>query len=170
LSIRLRRGGARRRAAGFTLIELLVVLLLLTITLGLVGLNLGGGDRDRVRDEASRLAALLQTARDEAILQGQVLVVEFNRDGYRFLRVDDKGRLSPLEHDDSFRPRHLPEGMTLVLELDGTPAAAGSGMVLEPSGQLPAFILTLRLGETSWETRHDSGRIRAQSPGGADAG
>lgn len=158
-----------RPAAGFTLIELLVVLLLLSIMLGLVGLNLGSNDQDRVRDEAARIAALLQGARDEAILEGQIRVVQFGDGGYRFLQVDGAGQLAALETDDSFRPRQLPEGMTLVLNLDGAAANAETGILLDPSGQLPAFTLTLRLGEASWQTRHaGDGRIRARAPGSTD--
>jgi general secretion pathway protein H len=162
------RRGTRGR--GFTLIELLVVLLLLTITLGLIGLNLGNDNTDRVREEASRLTALLQAARDEAILQGQVLAVQFNADGYRFLRVDAKGQLKPLEQDESFRPRQLPEGMTLTVEIDSVPAQGEAGMILDPSGQMPPFTLTLHLGEAAWQTHYANGRIRSGAPGSEHAG
>jgi general secretion pathway protein H len=155
---------------GFTLIELLVVLLLLTITIGIVGINLGSNDSDRVRNESSRLAALLQTARDEAILQGQILAVQFQPDGYLFLRVNEKGTLTPLETDDTLRPRRLPEGMSLTVDIDGVPAENGAGLIFEPSGQLPSFVLTLRYGEAAWHTRNENGRIRALSPEALHAG
>ena len=152
------------RRNGFTLIELLVVLLLLTITIGIVGINLGNNERDQVRDESTRLAALLQTARDEAILQGQILTVQFQPDGYTFLRVNDKGKLTPLDTDDTLRPRRLPDGMSLSVDIDGVPVSTGAGLIFEPSGQLPAFVLTLRIGESAWHTRNDNGRIRALAP------
>jgi general secretion pathway protein H len=158
------------RTRGFTLIELLVVLLLLTITIGIVGLNLGSNDNERVRDESSRIAALLQTARDEAILQGQVLAVQFKPDGYFFLQVNEKGKLTPLDTDDTLRPRRLPEGMSLTVDIDGVPAESGAGLIFEPSGQLPAFVLTLRYGAAVWHTRNQDGRIRALSPEALHAG
>jgi len=154
----------------FTLIELLVVLLLLTVTIGLVTINLGSNDRDRLQDEAGRLAVLLQAARDESILEGRILVVQFADDGYRFLQVDDTGQLVVLETDDTFRPRQLPHGMALTLDLDGTPAAADAGLLFEPSGQLPPFTLTLRLNNSAWLTRHENGRIHAVAPGAPHAG
>jgi len=157
------------RQSGFTLIELLVVLLLLTITIGLVGINLGSDERDRVHEEAGRLAVLLQAARDEAILEGRILAVQFNAGGYRFLQVNDKGKLVVLDRDDTFRPRQLPSGMSMTLDLDGVPAANDAGLLFEPSGNVPPFVLTLRLGQAAWLTRHDSGRIRAEEPGTAHA-
>jgi len=159
-----------RRARGFTLIELLVVLLLLTITISIVGLNLGTSDTDRVRDESARLAALLQTARDEAILQGQILAVQFQPEGYSFLRVNEKGALTEMKTDDTLRPRRLPEGMTLTVDIDGAPVTEGAGLIFEPSGQLPAFLLTLRYGNSVWYTRNENGRIRALSPEALHAG
>ena len=146
------------------------MLLLITITLGLIGLNLGDNNTDRVRDEANRLTALLQGARDEAILQGQILAVQFGSDGYRFMRVDAKGQLKPLEQDETFRPRRLPEGMTLSVEIDNIPAEGDTGMIFEPSGQMPPFILTLHLGEAAWQMRYANGRIRSAAPGSGNEG
>jgi prepilin-type N-terminal cleavage/methylation domain-containing protein len=49
------------RVFGFTLIELIVVMLLLVVIAGMVVLNLGGDDAGEVREEAERLALLLNT-------------------------------------------------------------------------------------------------------------
>jgi general secretion pathway protein H len=164
-------GRNRRAARGFTLIELLVVLLVLTVTIGIIGLNLGDRDTDQVRDEAQRLTALLQTAHDEAILRGQVLAVQFDDRGYQFLGVDAEGKLVSLAHDDTLHPRQLPEGMTLAVELDGAPATgAGAGLLLDPTGQLPAFTVNLRLGHAVWQTRNESGQIQSVNPEAARAG
>jgi len=152
------------RAGGFTLIELLVVLLILTITIGIVGVNLGSNDTDRVRDEADRLVALLNTARDEAILQGRILAVQFRDDGYQFLHVDGEGKLAVLENDDTFRPRLLPEGMSLLAEIEGLAPAEQAGLVLEPSGQIPSFVITFRLGELRWyAVSEKAGRLRSRN-------
>src|SRR3990167_5000413 len=57
-----RKGGGNN---GFTLIEVAVVMLVIVIVLGIVSVNLEP-DRDSiVRDEANRLALLLQTAQQE---------------------------------------------------------------------------------------------------------
>lgn len=162
--------GRRRAARGFTLIELAVVVLILAVTVGLIGVNLGRSDADRVRDEADRLALLLQAARDRAILEGRVIVARFAPGGYRFLLVDDKGRLVPIEGDDDLRPRSLPEGMTLSLELGGAPAGGEAGLLFDPAGGLERFTLTVRLRDAAWETRNDDDRIRSLASGTAHAG
>jgi general secretion pathway protein H len=170
LDVTARRLADRHTHRGFTLIEIMVILLILTITLGLIGVNLGRSDTDRVRDEADRLVLRLGAARDEAILQGRILAVEFEANGYRFLRVDDKGRLTPIEGDDSFGAYSLPEGMTLAVRLDGAPDTARSGLVFDPSGELPAFTLTLRIGQAAWQAQTDGGRLKSRAAGPQHAG
>lgn len=140
-----------RRARGFTLIELVIVLLIITITIGLVGINLYRGDNDRVRDEADRIVLLLQAAREEAILQGQVFGVQFTREGYRFQRLNAKGKLENIDTDDVLAPRTLPEGVTLAFELDGVAATDEAGLLLDPTGNFIPFVLTLRAGESVWQ-------------------
>ena len=152
------------RTSGFTLIELLVVLLVLTVTIGIVSINLGSNDTDRVRDESDRLVALLQTARDEAILQGRLLAIQFEDDRYQFLGIDDQGKLAVLEGDDSFRPRTLPPGMTLSAEIDGAAASDRAGLVLDPSGQMPSFVIVFRLGDARWyAVSENTGRLRSRA-------
>lgn len=159
------------RARGFTLIEIVIVMLIFTIILGMVGMNLSRGDRDHVRDEADRLVVLLQAARDEAILKNTILAVEFHPDGYRFLRLDNKGKLVPFDHDDTFVPRRLPKGMTLTFDMDGTPAGSDANLILDPSGSISAFTLTLRVGNASWLAQGQAnGVIRSQPPEGTHAG
>jgi len=106
----------RFRQRGFTLIELAVIVLIVTIIIAAIGINLTRSDRDRVRDEAERLAVLIQAARDEAVLQGRVLVMELTDDGYRFLMTGSspslaqatcfhRGRCrSPLRHLLTWKP------------------------------------------------------------------
>lgn len=148
----------------------MVVLLILTITIGIIGINLVNRDTDQVRDEANRLAALLQTAHDEAILQGRIMAVQVDSGGYRFLRVDASGHLVVVEHDDTFRARQLPDGMTLTAELDGAPVTGKSaGLLLDPSGQLPSFVLTFHLSDVAWQIRTDDGQIRSVNPEAAHA-
>jgi len=137
--------------SGFTLIEIMVVLLIIAITIGMVGVNLQRGDNNRVQEEADRIVILLQAAREEAILQGQVFVVQFTKDGYRFLQLSNKGKLVLLEKDDVLSPRSLQDGVTLSFTMDGVAADTEAGLILDPSGSFIPFVLTLRAGEAAWQ-------------------
>ncbi len=142
---------APKPVAGFTLIEIMVVLLIVAITIGMVGVNLQRGDNNRVQEEADRIVILLQAAREEAILQGQILAVQFNREGYRFLRLNNKDKLELIEQDEILSPRSLPDGVTLSFTIDGAAAETEAGLILDPSGSFIPFVLTLRAGEAAWQ-------------------
>jgi general secretion pathway protein H len=157
--------------AGFTLIEIMVVLLILAITLGMVGINLQRGDNNRVQEEADRIVILLQAAREEAILQGQVFAVQFSTDGYRFLRLSNKGKLELIEQDDVLAPRSLPDGVTLSFTLDGAAADSEAGLVLDPSGSFIPFVLTLHAGEATWQAQGlANGKIKSMPAESLHAG
>lgn len=157
--------------SGFTLIEIMVVLLIIAITIGMVGINLQRGDNDRVREEADRIVILLQAAREEAILQGQVFAVQFNTDGYRFLRLNNNGRLEQIEQDDVLMPRSLPDGVTLSFTLDGAVADSEAGLILDPSGSFIPFVLTLHAGEATWQALGlVNGKIQSKPPEPLHAG
>lgn len=154
------------RILGFTLIELAVVLLLLTIIFSMIGLNLGGDDRADVRQEAERLALLLHTAQEEAILQGQVFALTLETGGYHFLQLSSEGTLKPLTRDDVLRPRELPAGMSIsTVEVDGQVDEKTSGIVLAPSGELPAFNITFTKGTVHWQVKGSiADGIRSTAP------
>lgn len=151
---------AAYRAEGFTLIEIVVVMLLLVIIAGVVALNLGGDDAAEVREEAERLTLLLHTAREEAILQGQVLALALESRGYHFLQLTKAGKLEPVKQDDVLRPRELPLGVNVSeVEIDGSVKEqdAEVGIVLQPSGDIPDFIITLRKGDARWQVKGSIG-------------
>lgn len=150
-------------ARGFTLIEVVVVLLIITIILGVVGVNLTRGRSDVVRDEAQRLALVLQNAQQEAILEGRPLGFVFTADSYRFLRLDDKGHLVPIKADELLSPRRLPPAISLApvesTNAQQKPASAAKPtdpIIFDPSGEFPAFTLVLSVGDISWYVRGQS--------------
>jgi general secretion pathway protein H len=139
-------------AAGFTLIELIVILLILTVVIGLVGLNLTRDASDQLKDETQRLALVLQAAEEEAILNGRVFVLTLARDGYQVLTPNDKGKLDKIADDALYQPYRLPDGMVIsAASVEGIPAEQGRAEILiDPSGLLPAFTVDFRAGELRW--------------------
>jgi len=112
---------ARRQAAGFSLLELLVVLVILGIMVGMTVLSLGTlRSGDAAETEARRLTALLGLVTEEALIQGRDFGIEFFTDGYRFLSWDpDSGVWSVVDDEAALRRRTLPDGMRVVLAVEG---------------------------------------------------
>lgn len=111
-----------RRAAhsrGFTLLELLVVVLLVGLLTSLAVLGIRGQSAGELqREEARRLLARMDLAREEAVLRATSLGIRFGPDGYRFLQLRD-GTWHVLRDDRTLAPRELPEGMRLEVDIDG---------------------------------------------------
>jgi len=109
-----------RRTGGFTLIEILVVLVIIATIVSMAVLSIGlvSDDRD-LQTERTRLASLIETIRDEAVMQGREFGIEFMRSGYRFVEFDAlTGQWTEIPGDDLFRQRKLPEGMLFELYID----------------------------------------------------
>ena len=168
-----------RRAGGFTLLELLVVLVIVGIVVTFAFLSLGAEGRgEELRRETRRLATLLELAGEQAVVGARELAVAFEPDGYRFL-VLANGAWQPLAGDELLRPRSLPPGLRLRVEVDDSPferrdaaAEAAPRVFLLSSGEITPFTLTLRaetggpvyrlyatpLGELRWEGPLEEGR------------
>lgn len=112
---------ARPPAAGFSLLELLVVIVILAIMVGMTVLSLGTlRAEDPAETEANRLRALLALVAEEALIQGRDLGVQFFPDGYRFLSWDPDAALwSVIDDEAALRRRTLPEGLRVVLAVEG---------------------------------------------------
>ena len=115
---------------GFTLIEVMVVMVIIAILVTAVSLSLKG-DRagEALGDEAKRLTALLNLAREEAVMRDRDLGLVLNNDGYFFVqrdeeRAEEDTAFIPLSDDDMFRVRALPSGTELEFELRANPASA----------------------------------------------
>ncbi|WP_394778668.1 GspH/FimT family pseudopilin [Undibacterium sp.] len=76
---------------GFTLLELLVVLVIVGIMLGVVSFNALPNGRQRLQNDAQRIALLLQMAREEAIVRNRPIAFEAGPVNYRFLVRGDQG-------------------------------------------------------------------------------
>ena len=121
-----------RRAAGFTLFELLVVVFIIGVLVTMFTLSVGltGGDK-RLETEVDRLAAVIDLAREESVIQGREIGLRFFPDGYEFAAYyedfedyydedsPDQSEWAILDKGTLLGPRVLPEGLVFELAIDG---------------------------------------------------
>lgn len=131
-----------QRHRGFTLIEVAVVIVIIGVIIATVGIRLGD-DSAAVEQESQRLALLVQTAQQEAIMSGDILLLEVADNGYRFSRLSAEGKFESMKTDDVLRPRVMPPGVNIdELTLEGAPEQQ-SGVLLLPTGEITGFSVTL---------------------------
>ena len=110
-----------RGGAGFTLIELIVVIVIIGIVVAGSLLSLSTAGRDsQLEQERDRLAALIDYVRERAGLQTVEYGLRCEQGGYRFIMYDTRKALwveDPL--DDALRPRALPAGLSLAVNIEG---------------------------------------------------
>jgi general secretion pathway protein H len=129
---------------GFTLVELLVVLVVMGIALAIVVPQLMPDDRTSLREEAARLALLLENAGLEARSSGRSMAWTSGNTGYLFWRKNDYNDWARVEDDTPFRPRTLPEGTHIgEVTVDNQLLKPGEPLALSASAFAPPFRIRL---------------------------
>jgi general secretion pathway protein H len=125
---------------GFTLVELLVVLVVMGIALGIVVVQLMPDDRAALREEAARLALLLENAGLEARSSGRSMAWSVENTGYLFWKKNNYNDWARIEDDSAFRPRTLPEGTHIgEVTLEDQLVKPGVQLALSASAYAPPF-------------------------------
>jgi len=165
----------RNKKNGFTLIELLVVLVVMGIALSMVVVQLLPDERAILREEAQRLALLLENAGLEARANGRSLawtVGNNNADGnntdvkngYRFWQKNEYSEWIRIEDDRVFRARTLTDGVRVAeVRVEEQPLPAGEYLVLSAH----AFTLPFQIQLASGHARanvvgHSTGTVSVQ--------
>ena len=123
------------RKAGFTLIEVLVVLVIMAVVAAAVVVVAIPGDAEAARDEARRLAGLLESAMREARASGSSIGWSAERQGYAFWQRGEDGDWVLYPRTSLYRSRAL-AGRTEItrVRVDGRDLAPGERVVFSPQG------------------------------------
>ena len=120
----------------------MVVVLLIGVSVTVIVVNLER-DIDQVAEqEARRFATLVEHLRDESILTGRLHGIEIDEPErrYQFLRFDKEWL--PVEQDDSFRPRVIPDYLDVQLNA-GQEQDGNTLVVVDALGEIQPFFVTI---------------------------
>jgi general secretion pathway protein H len=139
-----------RRHAGFTLLEIMVVVVMIGILTAMLApsFSLGGRERELAL-EADVLAQRLALARDESVVRGIELGIEFTPEGYRFVQWNPRRQVfNDLAADWArFAVRELPEG--IGAEVSGEAGEALAALLPPAVGELPQAAAGNQGGQTA---------------------
>jgi len=114
------------------------------IALGMVMVQLMPDHRAALRDEAARLALLLENAGLEARASGRSLAWTGEKNSYRFFNRNEYGDWVRIVDDTAFRPRTLPEGVNVgEVSVEEQPLKPGEYVVLSANSFAVPFLIRL---------------------------
>jgi len=135
------------------MLELLVVILIIGITMTFITLSIDTRSEE-IENEARRLAALVNLAQEEAILNSKEIAIQFDATGYDFYRLDG-AQWQKIGDDDVLRTRSFPSEVSVEMDLDGESAAPTQASDFSDENRVPPRIYLLSSGEsTSYKIRY----------------
>lgn len=110
------------------------------IALGIIVVQLMPDDKTTLREEAARLALLLENAGLEARSSGRSMAWSSENTRYQFWKKNDYNDWTRIEDDTDFRPRVLAQGVQIgEITLDSQPVKPGEQLALSASAFAPPF-------------------------------
>lgn len=111
---------------GFTLIELLVVVFILSLSAGVLLINISFGSiEDEIKQETIRLQHLLRFAHEQSVIRAKEYGVRFHQTGYRFMTFE-KNLWIDLVSDRHLTARELENDMEFEIYIEGVDIALNS--------------------------------------------
>ena len=107
------------------MVELLIVIVIIALIVSVTVASFGNrGDDAVVANEAQRLAALIELARERAELEDQEWGIDVAATGYAFLTFDPVRGIWERARPAQFRPRDLPASLSMTLQVDALEVVA----------------------------------------------
>lgn len=111
---------ALKVSAGFSLLEILIALVVGATIIALSTMAFGDKRQEQLDKQALRLYALLKQAQDETLLRGIDIGIRIDKQNYRFYLYDiDNDKWLPIEDDEFFTEKEIPETLEVKLVVDG---------------------------------------------------
>jgi general secretion pathway protein H len=151
-----------QRQVGFTLLELLIVILIMGVILAAVGLNATQTSKQVLQQDVQRLAALMQLARDEAIVRNRLIALELDTNRYGFfIKIDNAWE--PLQNDEVLRVREFKRSPITFSVRNGESNLATWRVVFGRDPVDQAFVLALQFEQDSFSIKADGiGHFRVE--------
>jgi general secretion pathway protein H len=135
-------------ARGFTLLEMLVALVFASIMLTVATLQLMPSEQTVLREEAQRLAFLMENGALAAQAGGQSLAWSGSGNSYRFWLRSREGEWQRIERDNLLHPRNLPSDIRIGdVSFHGRRLEPGTLIMLSPELAAGNFRVTLQGNE-----------------------
>lgn len=142
----------RAAAGGFTLVEMLIVLAIIGVAAGATVLGIGAVSRQpTLESEARRLASLVQSAADDAMLGDRLVALTVDDHGYGFAAWDGRGWVARQDYHP------IPSGMTVAFDVPPPMILGADG-----SGRPMTAVLTSESDGAAWRVRYDGLTARAE--------
>ena len=135
---------------GFTLLEIMVVVVIISIFSSYLVLSLQDRDKSiQFENEAKRLNHVIALAREEAILNSEILGLSFRQNCYRFMfRNNNEWKAY---NDRIFGPHEIPQGIEFQLLINNVithlpleESPKSPQISIWPSGEVSPFELNIK--------------------------
>ncbi len=165
------RSRMQNAQGGLTLIEMMVVLVVMGIVLGMAAVQFMPDEREVLRQEAQRLALLLENAGMEARASGRSLAWSPEAHGYGFWTRNDFGDWVRIENDEEFRARIFPEHVHIAsVTVESQPLQPGARLLLSAASfTLPFQIILVNANAKAGVVGGSTGSVTVESGGSLSA-